>query len=150
MTAMLMRATGMNGEIELFEDRVRIKRDVTGHGGWWSRTEKDIPLDRITSVQLRVVGVRTNGFIQFILAGGMAADDVLEAARDENCITFTIAQQQAIVSMKSTLDHMLTARVGRTMAVSPLDELEKLAALRDRGIVTEDEFQAKKRQLLGL
>ncbi|MGI8826202.1 MAG: SHOCT domain-containing protein [Chloroflexota bacterium] len=30
-----------------------------------------------------------------------------------------------------------------------VDQLEKLANLRDRGIVTEDEFQAKKRQILG-
>jgi hypothetical protein len=33
---------------------------------------------------------------------------------------------------------------------SYLDELEKLADLRDRGIITEDEFEAKKQQLLGL
>jgi hypothetical protein len=35
-------------------------------------------------------------------------------------------------------------------APSYLDELEKLAALRDQGIITEEDFQAKKRQLLGL
>ena len=35
-------------------------------------------------------------------------------------------------------------------ALSPIQELEKLAQLRDRGIVTKKEFQAKKRQLLGL
>jgi hypothetical protein len=33
---------------------------------------------------------------------------------------------------------------------SYLDELERLAALRDQGVLTEDEFQAKKGQLLGL
>jgi len=33
---------------------------------------------------------------------------------------------------------------------SYLDELEKLASLRDRGIITTDEFEAKKKQLLGL
>ena len=31
-----------------------------------------------------------------------------------------------------------------------LAELERLAELRDKGIVTEEEFQAKKKQLLGL
>ena len=30
------------------------------------------------------------------------------------------------------------------------DELEKLAKLRDRGVITEEEFNAKKKQLLGL
>jgi len=31
-----------------------------------------------------------------------------------------------------------------------LSELEKLGELRDKGIITEEEFQAKKKQLLGL
>jgi hypothetical protein len=34
--------------------------------------------------------------------------------------------------------------------ISSLDELEKLAALRDKGIITEEEFNAKKEQLLDL
>ncbi len=34
--------------------------------------------------------------------------------------------------------------------VSSLDELEKLAALRDKGTITEEEFNAKKKPLLGL
>jgi len=33
---------------------------------------------------------------------------------------------------------------------SAADEIQKLADLRDKGILTEEEFQAKKRQLLGL
>jgi hypothetical protein len=33
---------------------------------------------------------------------------------------------------------------------SYLGELERLAGLRDKGIITEEEFQAKKKQLLGL
>ena len=34
--------------------------------------------------------------------------------------------------------------------ISPLDALEQLATLRDKGIITEEEFNAKKKQLLGL
>jgi hypothetical protein len=37
-----------------------------------------------------------------------------------------------------------------TAEPSYLEELEKLAALRDQGILTEEEFAAKKAQLLGL
>jgi hypothetical protein len=33
---------------------------------------------------------------------------------------------------------------------SYLDELEKLGQLRDEGIITDEEFEAKKKQLLGL
>jgi L-fucose isomerase-like protein len=35
-------------------------------------------------------------------------------------------------------------------APSYLDELERLARLRDQGIITDEDFEAKKRQLLGL
>jgi hypothetical protein len=33
---------------------------------------------------------------------------------------------------------------------SPADELEKLAELRDQGVITEEEFEAKKKQVLDL
>ena len=33
---------------------------------------------------------------------------------------------------------------------SNIGDLEKLAELRDKGVVTEEEFQAKKKQILGL
>jgi len=33
---------------------------------------------------------------------------------------------------------------------SYLDELEKLAQLHDQGVITDEEFEAKKKQLLGL
>lgn len=33
---------------------------------------------------------------------------------------------------------------------SYLDELERLAGLRDQGVITDEEFEAKKKQLLGL
>ena len=48
------------------------------------------------------------------------------------------------------------ASTGVEETVSPegeadyLAELEKLGALRDQGIITEEEFEAKKKQLLGL
>ena len=34
------------------------------------------------------------------------------------------------------------------VAISPLDEIKKLAELRDAGLITEEEFQAKKKKLL--
>jgi hypothetical protein len=33
---------------------------------------------------------------------------------------------------------------------SYLDELERLARLRDQGVISDEEFEAKKKQLLGL
>jgi hypothetical protein len=40
--------------------------------------------------------------------------------------------------------------VAAAQPLSPVEELRQLAELRDAGIVTPEEFEAKKRQLLGL
>ena len=37
-----------------------------------------------------------------------------------------------------------------TQSDSPADEIEKLSKLKDQGIISEDEFGVKKKQLLGL
>ncbi len=42
------------------------------------------------------------------------------------------------------------ARFGRNTGKGDLDDLEKLAGLRAKGIITENEFKIKKKQLLGL
>jgi predicted Zn-dependent peptidase len=49
---------------------------------------------------------------------------------------------------------MATARTITTRpqprAASYIEELEQLASLRNKGIITEEEFAAKKRQILGI
>jgi hypothetical protein len=45
---------------------------------------------------------------------------------------------------------MLTSSRTGAKATSNLDELEKLAGLKEKGIITEEEFNQKKKQLLGL
>lgn len=59
-------------------------------------------------------------------------------------------------SLANAVSFYNSRQVANTQAQAPsanandLDQLEKLAALKERGLITEDEFQAKKRQLLGL
>jgi hypothetical protein len=76
------------------------------------------------------------------------SDEDLQGAMDE----------LGIESMEMTEEDYaaLDAEPGTAPAAAPgeetsyLEELEKLAALRDQGIITDEEFQAKKGQLLGL
>jgi hypothetical protein len=55
---------------------------------------------------------------------------------------------------KAALEAEPGGATGSEAAIEPepsyLDELEQLAALRDRGVISEEDFEAKKRQLLGL
>ena len=43
-----------------------------------------------------------------------------------------------------------TGNKGGGTQLSGADELKKFAELRDQGVITEEDFQAKKNQLLGL
>jgi hypothetical protein len=72
------------------------------------------------------------------------------------------AQQKAAVQQQSgknpddMSDEELEAAVEKAGIELPeeepdyMDELEKLAELKDKGIITEEEFEAKKKQILGL
>lgn len=81
-----------------------------------------------------------------------------DALKSDNAVTF---------SKKDLPLFMEAAKVGRMMierantvavptvpsvapAVNNLDQLAKLAELRDNGIITQDEFDAKKKQILGI
>jgi len=58
--------------------------------------------------------------------------------------------QPAFETMRKRLDDKMKNPTYASGTPSNLDELEKLASLRDKGIVTEEEFESKKRQLLEL
>lgn len=45
---------------------------------------------------------------------------------------------------------MSLALIGGFECSNPSDEIEKLFTLKEKGILTEDEIQEKKKQLLGL
>jgi hypothetical protein len=89
---------------------------------------------------------------------GKRAEDLteeeLEGVLDELGITPQEPTDDEIAMLEAE-----DARTGKPepLAASPakteesyLDELERLASLRDQGIITQEEFEAKKKQLLGL
>lgn len=148
----VIEAHGINGQISVLADRVRIKRE--GAMAFFTqgiKGEKEILISQISSLQFKKVGKVTNGFIQISFLGGQETKGgILNATQDENTIMFTPDQQENFLRVKSEIEKRISAL--RTPSPAPVssyaDELEKLASLRDRGIITEDEFQAKKRELL--
>ena len=71
---------------------------------------------------------------------------MLEAADKTDDKSETPVASQGTTDEKSATT---TASQGTT-DVSYLDELERLASFRDQGIITQEEFDAKKKDLLGL
>jgi hypothetical protein len=148
----LTAASGVNGQVELLNDRVRIRRAglvaVLSQG---LKGDKEILLSSITSIMFKKAGWAFNGYIRFHFMGGAEGrGGILRATRDENTIMFNSFQQKPFEALKIAIEQRMTESKNQTTAPSYLDELEKLAALRDKGIITEEEFIAKKIVLLGL
>ncbi len=67
-----------------------------------------------------------------------------------------LSEKEIIRRIGSTANYLSEAKKNTsnrrrvTSNISDADELKKYAGLRDQGIITEEEFQAKKRQLLDL
>ena len=157
-------ASGSNGQVYLYEDHVSITRN--GFGAIMTsmaRREKDIMLRDISSVELRKSGVLNPGFIRFGHSGGPEPRRAIglvpfdAISNDTNAVTFNSEQQdrfeilrRKIERQRSDIRPIQAMSPSQTPLLSPMDELKKLAELKEMGIVTEEEFEQKKKQLLGL
>jgi len=122
--------------------------------------EKRIPLSSITSVQIKPAGSMVNGFIQFSIPGGIErrssfGSQTFDAAGDENSVIFTKDQEPQFLILRNEIEKSIIARSGPQVQVIPggpgtskLDELKKLAELRDAGVLDEAEFAAEKQRIM--
>ena len=91
-----------------------------------------------------------NGYIQFSFIGGSEAKGgFVQATQDENSVLFRANQQAAVEVLRDELQRRISSETSKSLQTSSMDELEKLAVLRDKGVVSEEEFQQKKKMLLG-
>ena len=151
-------AKGVNGQVTLLEDRIRIERK----GGvafvtFGYRGTKEILIREMTSLAYKDAGGVLNGHILFLYRGGR---DVKTSVFGENSIT---SNENAVLFDRNnqaafdTLRGMLNDKMGQynnpqqvviQTGPSYLDELKKLAELRDAGVITSDEFDQEKAKLL--
>jgi len=144
---------GRSGDLILTKTGVIIKRSgglLNSH----STGEKTIPYKSITAVQFKKADL-TVGFIQLTLKGGVEAKGgAFEAVTDENTVTFGTEEKTQEFERAKTIIGQRIIEADSVIPVannnSDLDQLEKLASLKEKGIISEEEFQAKKKQILGL
>ncbi len=149
---------GHNGSIQLHEDRVCIKHSgVFGFLTQGFSGTKEILLENITSVDFREPTIFAAGFLRVLFPGAEHASGGAEGlARDENTVLFRGGHSEQFRKMKALIDEKVKAiRVSRSQSAvaqqaSSADELMKFASLMEKGIITREEFEAKKKQLLGL
>jgi hypothetical protein len=154
----MVEARGHNGTIVFNTDFVTIKRTGFIARGTIGKGEKRIPVASITAIQWKPAGAMVNGFIQFTVGGGNEARSqfgrqTTSAAKDENSVVFMKKQMPAFQALREQIEGVISQRgrpasVAAAVASGPLDQLKQLSELRDAGIVTEEEFAAKKVSIL--
>ena len=144
-------AKGTNGLITIDGDWLTIDRKGFGHAGH-SQEDRRIPLASITAVQLQSARMFTNGFIRFTVTGSPELRGGLQnAMRDENAVIFSRRQAKGFNMIRAAVEQSIAARAGAPTAAGGHDipeQIKKLDELRDQKLITDEEFEAKKAELL--
>jgi uncharacterized membrane protein YdbT with pleckstrin-like domain len=112
---------------------------VITRSGVIAKRSKEIPLETINDVTF---GQR---IIERMLGAG---DLVIESAGESGQNRFTDIRHPEAVQLEIYRAAEARKGLGRPGGPSLADELAKLADLRDRGVLSEEEFQDRKRKLL--
>jgi hypothetical protein len=147
-------AKGLGGQVSIDGDWLTINRKGVNakmmHG---LPGEKRIPIANITAVRMKEPGM-TNGYITFSLLGNVdRAQGMTEATKDENSVIFTRNHAAEFLAIREVVEaRIMHGAMGAPAQAAPLpdvaDQLAKLAALRDQGVLTDEEFAAQKAKLL--
>ena len=96
-----------------------------------------------------------NGYLQFELSGGSSSQKgIFGATDDENTLMFNSSQGAAIEHVKSVIEEMMINHQAPTQpsqieSKSPVKELKEWKELLDAGAISQDECNAKKKEILG-
>lgn len=107
----------------------------------------------LTSVQFRDPGLITDGYMEFEYPGSRSGNSS-GAYSSENAISFAKKDLEKMKEIYNYVDGKIREYKNKgnetVQQLSPADELKKFKELLDVGIITQDEFDAKKKELLGL
>ncbi|MGW2620333.1 DUF4429 domain-containing protein [Streptomyces sp. NPDC001500] len=156
----MIEVSGQGGQIQFDGQYVTITRKGFLARATVGKGEKRLHVSQIAATQWKPAGPFVNGFIQFTLPGGIERRSAFgaqtaNAAQDENSVVFTKKQQPEFEKLRAAVDqaiaaqHAPPAHAAPASSTSVADELTKLAALRDQGILSPAEFEQQKARLLG-
>lgn len=141
----------------VYEDRVVIQhKGVINALAMGMKGDKTLYYYDITAVEFKRPGAITQGYIQFTLPGGNESRrGVIAASVDENSITIIgkkrIPEAEDVVQyINNRIKEFKSGKNPVAAPASSADELLKFKQLLDSGAITQEEFDAKKKQLLGL
>ena len=148
---------GVGDILLVYEDRVVIKhKGVLNLMAMGIKGDKTLYYSDITAIQYKRPGVLA-GHIQFSILGGVEhTGGVFSAGSDENTITINsgteVLAEKVVNHINQKLKECKAAKNAGTVIqqASAADEIKKYKELLDMGIITQEEFNAKKNQVLGL
>lgn len=151
-------AKGTNGTLVVKENTIEIVRSGLNARLLGLRGNKEILIKNITSIQFKQPGLLTNGFIQFAFSGSSESKGgVFDATKDENSIVFSKSELKNFERLKNIINEKRSSAKNTESLPPPTHQaddiytqIEKLSALKEKGIITTEEFEIKKKQLLGI
>jgi hypothetical protein len=147
---------GVAGMLGVLDEKITITpQGVLGFMTKGLKGTKTIPIRSITAIEFREAGAVVSGYLQFTIPGGNESrGGVHAAATDENTFMFAGKWNNSLaIEIKEFIEgKMREFHVPRSTQSNPVaslsDELQKLASLRDSGILSDQEFQSAKRRLI--
>ncbi|MFF2385173.1 DUF4429 domain-containing protein [Streptomyces sp. NPDC058108] len=153
----MIEVSGQGGQIQFDGQYVTITRKGFLARATVGKGEKRLHISQIAGVQWKPAGAMVNGFIQFTVPGGNErrsafGSQTTNAAKDENSVVFTKKQMPEFEKLRAALDAAIAAHhappAPPAAAGSVADELAKLGALREQGLLSPEEFEQQKARLL--
>ena len=160
MSELIYSLKGEFSDMDVYNDHVTIK-GKKGINGFFRGTlgngEKDYYYADLSAVQYKKRGKLTTGFIKFEQAGSAAYRGWERGADNSFIISLGYVKNE---DAKKAYDYIMErfryykenseTQVVNNNEKSPVEQLKEMKELLDMGIVTEEEFDKKKKELLGL
>lgn len=147
-----MKIVAKSNELELVGENITIRKSGLGNAlATGLNGDRTIAISSITAIHMKLAGW-TPGYIQFSYAGGKPFNGgLLEATHDPDALIFGKESNDEIETVKAKIEQIMhDLRKGTKSTSGGLaDELRKLGELKAQGVLSEAEFEAAKKKIIG-
>jgi len=150
----LFTIEGVNSLLKVYENKLTITpKGIMGFMSKGIKGTKTIPFLSITAIQFKEAGPVLSGYIQFTISGGKeSTGGIFAAVEDENTFMFAGEENNELsIKVKEYIElsiHNLRVQKTTVPSANLSDEIQKLAMLKEQGILSDEEFKAAKKKLI--
>lgn len=140
---------GVGCKLLVYSDKLVISRK--GFVSWLVhglKGDKTIFFKEISSIQIKLGNSFFKGFLQFSIPGGNeSTTGISDAVKDENSILFNKKHNKVAVEVKNFIEKTILTKDNNNNIIGA-DEILKYKNLLDQGVISQEEFNKKKRNIL--